>query len=78
MLHELKTGTGEELTPARVAQVRCPVSAIVGSDTQAMFADATRRLNEMLPQMRVARVAGAGHLLPMTHAAEFARLIAEA
>jgi pimeloyl-ACP methyl ester carboxylesterase len=74
LLHELKTGTGEELTPERLRQIRCPVSAILGADTPAVFARATQRLLSLLPQMRVERIAGAGHISVMTHPADFARL----
>jgi pimeloyl-ACP methyl ester carboxylesterase len=74
MLHELKTGTGEELTAEQIRQLRCPVSAILGADTPTVFSDAIQRLLRMLPQMRVERIAHAGHISVMTHAAEFARL----
>jgi pimeloyl-ACP methyl ester carboxylesterase len=78
LLHELKTGTGEELTPERIRELRCPVSAILGGDTPSVFSDAIGRLSEMLPQMQLARIPGAGHIAVMTHPADFARLTLQA
>lgn len=74
LLHELKTGTGEELTAERLRRLHCPITAILGSDTPAVFSDATQRLLQMLPQMRVSRIDGAGHIAVMTHPQDFARL----
>lgn len=78
LLHELKTGTGEDLTPERVRRLACPTSVIVGGDTHALFVAATERLSKLLPNAPVRRIPGAGHLVPLTHAAEFARLALEA
>lgn len=74
LLHELKTGTGEELTPERIRRLHCPITAILGSDSPAVFADATQRLLDLLPQMRVRRIDGAGHISVLTHPSDFARL----
>jgi pimeloyl-ACP methyl ester carboxylesterase len=74
MLHELKTGTGEELTPEKLRTLRCPVDAIIGSESSAVFGEATERLAELLPQMQVLRAAGADHLLVLSRPADFARL----
>jgi pimeloyl-ACP methyl ester carboxylesterase len=74
LLHELKTGTGEELTPERIRGLRCPITAILGADTSPVFADATRRLQSLLPQMQVSRIDGAGHISVLTHPQAFARL----
>jgi pimeloyl-ACP methyl ester carboxylesterase len=74
LLHELETGTGEELTPERIQALRCPISAVVGGGTLAVFAQATERLQRLLPHMRVAQIPGAGHLSVLTHPAEFARI----
>jgi len=78
LLHELKTGTGEELTAERLRDLRCPISAILGGDTSSVLSDATARLRAMLPQMRVERISGAGHISFMTHPADFARLALQA
>jgi pimeloyl-ACP methyl ester carboxylesterase len=75
LIHELKTGTGEELTAQRLQQLQCPISAIVGDDTGAVFSAATDRLSKILPQMPIRRVPGAGHLVVMTHPKDFARLV---
>jgi pimeloyl-ACP methyl ester carboxylesterase len=74
LLHELQTGTGEELTPERIRGLRCPISAIRGGGTLEVFAAATERLHRILPQMRVVTIPGAGHLSVLTHPAEFVRI----
>lgn len=74
LLHELKTGTGEELTAERLRQLKCPIAAILGSESPPVFAQATQRLLAVLPQMRVNRIDGAGHIAVMTHPSDFARL----
>jgi len=78
LLHELKTGTGEELTAERLRELRCPISAILGGDTPSVFSDAIARLRTLLPHMRVERISGAGHIAVMTHPADFARLALQA
>jgi len=78
LLHEIKTGTGEELTSERIRALRCPISAILGGDTPSVFSDATGRLRELLPQMQVARIPNAGHIAVMTHPTDFARLALQA
>lgn len=78
LLHELKTGTGEELTAERVRQLRCPISAIVGGDSMALFGEAVDRLAKMLPHMQVIRAPGTNHLSLMTQPADFARLVLQA
>jgi pimeloyl-ACP methyl ester carboxylesterase len=74
LLHELKTGTGEELTAERLRELRCPISAIVGGNTISVFSDATQRLLGILPEMRVRCIPGAGHISVLTHPGDFARL----
>jgi pimeloyl-ACP methyl ester carboxylesterase len=78
LLHEFKTGTGEELTPERVRELRCPISAILGGNTAPVFAAATHRLREMLPQMKIGHIPGASHLSVLTHPADFARSVLQA
>jgi pimeloyl-ACP methyl ester carboxylesterase len=75
LLHELKTGTGEELTPQRLRALQCPISAIVGGDTLSVFSDATQRLLALLPEMRIGHIPGAGHISVLTHPTDFARLV---
>ena len=74
LLHELKTGTGEELDPERIRGLSCPITAIVGGESPSVFADAVQRLQRILPQMRVSRIDGAGHIAVVTHPQDFARL----
>ncbi|HKO90369.1 MAG TPA: alpha/beta hydrolase [Polyangiaceae bacterium] len=73
LLHELKSGTGEELTTERIRELRCPITAILGCATAAPFVQATERLFAMLPQMQIGRIPGAGHVSVLTHPVDFAR-----
>jgi pimeloyl-ACP methyl ester carboxylesterase len=63
VMAELRAGTGEELTPAEVAQIRCPVTLLVGGRSSPMFARVARELSRLLPQLQTATVGGAGHFM---------------
>jgi pimeloyl-ACP methyl ester carboxylesterase len=78
MLHELGTGTGEELEAHRIQTLHCPISAIVGGESMPLFGEAVERLRRLLPQMHVTRVPGAHHVSPMLEPAEFARIALQA
>lgn len=77
-LHELDTGTGEEMSAERIKELRCPVSAITGGATLSVFSEATRYLSQILPQMRLAQIPGAGHVTILTHPDDFAQLALQA
>jgi pimeloyl-ACP methyl ester carboxylesterase len=60
---EIRAGTGEQLTPERLARVACPVTLLLGGRSQPLFARIGRDLARALPQLRTARVRDAGHLM---------------
>jgi pimeloyl-ACP methyl ester carboxylesterase len=78
VLAELKAGTGEELTPERLRQIRAPVTDILGSVTAPFLTAATDRLAVLLPSMRVVQVPGGNHIMIVNRSAEFASLVHEA
>ena len=63
VLAELRIGTGEDLTPARLAAIRCPATLLLGARSAPMFARAGRALAAALPQLRTVTVERAGHLM---------------
>jgi pimeloyl-ACP methyl ester carboxylesterase len=68
---------GERTKPGAYACLRFPVLIIRGSDAPAptrLIADA---LPTLLPRARLAEIAGAGHMGPLTHTAEVNAMIIE-
>ncbi len=78
ILAELKAGTGEELTPERLRQIRAPIADIVGGASAPFLAAASERLAALLPAMRVVHVPGGNHVMMIDRPAELARLVDEA
>lgn len=78
ILAELKAGTGEELEPERLRQIRAPVADIVGDVSAPFLAAASDRLARLLPAMRVVHVPGGNHVMMVDRPAELARLVDEA
>ncbi len=66
------------LAPGRLEALALPVLLIAGGDSPAVIDAIHSALAARLPQATRAVVAGAGHMLPVTHAAEVAALIAPA
>jgi len=69
---EMRTGTGEDLTHARLATIRCPTTLLLGARSAPLFARLGRPLAAAIPQLRTATVAGAGHLMMMEAPRAFA------
>jgi pimeloyl-ACP methyl ester carboxylesterase len=69
---ELRAGTGEDLTPDLLSRIQCPVTLLLGGRSAPMFARAARDLERCVPQLRVATVSGAGHLMMLEAPAAFA------
>jgi pimeloyl-ACP methyl ester carboxylesterase len=68
---------GERTEPGAYACLRFPVLIIRGADAPGptrLIADA---LSTLLPSARLAEIAGAGHMGPLTHAAEVNAMIVE-
>jgi pimeloyl-ACP methyl ester carboxylesterase len=67
-----------DLTAAKAyAALKCPVLIMRGEHAPLPSRVVSERLIEVLPQCRLKIVAGAGHMGPLTHAAEVSRLIVE-
>lgn len=75
ILAEIGAGTGEELTPARLAMLRCPTTLLLGERSSPLFARLGRKLLAALPALRTATVPGAGHLMMIEAPAAFAAAV---
>lgn len=67
--------TGGLLAPGRMEGFDRPVLLLAGAASPAIFRAICRGLAARLPRAEMAVVEGAGHMLPITHAAEVARII---
>jgi pimeloyl-ACP methyl ester carboxylesterase len=63
-----------DLTP-RLAEITAPALLICGSEDRTAPPEAVRRLTGLLPDARLEVIAGAGHDVAVTHAAEVAELV---
>ncbi len=63
------------LAPGRPEAVECPVLLLEGERSPPVIGEIGAVLGARLPEVRRQRIAGAGHMLPVTHAAEAAREI---
>jgi pimeloyl-ACP methyl ester carboxylesterase len=61
IVRELDGGTGEHLGRERLAQIRCPVSIIVGDDSHPDFTRAAERLSAIIPGATMTCARGSGH-----------------
>jgi pimeloyl-ACP methyl ester carboxylesterase len=71
----LVADTGGLIGPGRLEGLAAPVLLLAGDRSPPIFRAVCRGLAARLPRARVELVAGAGHMLPVTHAARVARLI---
>jgi pimeloyl-ACP methyl ester carboxylesterase len=69
IMRELDSGTGEHIKTADLGRISCPVVCLVGERTGPMYAGAAERIRKALPSVRIERVPGGGHTLPLTHSA---------
>ncbi|TNJ48471.1 alpha/beta fold hydrolase [Phaeobacter sp. B1627] len=65
------------LAPGRLEALTMPVLLLQGAETQPIMASVTRALAARMPTARVAVIDGAGHMVPVTHAAETATLLTD-
>jgi pimeloyl-ACP methyl ester carboxylesterase len=72
---EIRAGTGEELTPARLGTIRCPVTLLLGERSPPLYARLGRKLAAALPSLRTATVAGGGHLMMVEAPKAFAEAV---
>lgn len=75
---EVRSGTGEELTPARLGELRCPTTLLLGDGSSPFFGRVARRIAAALPSLQTRTVAGAGHLMPVDAPANFAAAVNDA
>jgi pimeloyl-ACP methyl ester carboxylesterase len=61
VVSEFDAGTGEALRPEQIAEVRCPVTLVVGELSRPEFHEAVARLHKLLPRARVRTIRGASH-----------------
>ncbi len=62
-------------TPFDPGDIGAPVLLVEGAESPAATHRLVARLARLLPDARVATIAGADHLLPLTHPAELADLV---
>ena len=67
--------TGDLLAPGRMDGFDRPVLLLSGTASPPIFRAICQGLAARLPRAEMAVVEGAGHMLPITHAAEVARII---
>ncbi len=60
----------------RIGRITCPVLLLEGGDSPPVIAEILDALAKALPQAQRAGIAGAGHMLPISHAKAVAREIA--
>lgn len=66
----------EDSTPCSAyAELDCPVLVLRGANAPAPTREVAARLADLIPGARMATVAGAGHMGPITHADDVNRLI---
>jgi pimeloyl-ACP methyl ester carboxylesterase len=75
---ELDAGTGEHLTRAQIASIACPVTCLVGDQTDKAFAKATSRLAGILPEAAVKEISGPAHAIHFDRPKEFVEAVREA
>jgi len=75
VIRELRAETSESGSLSALGDVRQPVLQVLGGDSPAAFAEATRALDARLRNGRVVTIAGARHAAHHTHAAEFVAAI---
>lgn len=63
ILAEMEAGAGEELSPADLASIRCPVGIIAGSRSARFLLEAVDRCAKFFPAARVIRVNGGDHIM---------------
>jgi pimeloyl-ACP methyl ester carboxylesterase len=75
VLAELRAGTGESMTPARLRAISCPTTLMLGTRSAPFFARVGRKLARAMPQVLTVTVAGAGHLMAIEQPNAFAEAL---
>lgn len=71
----LEGDSGDILAPGGLESLDLPVMLIEGGDAPEVISVIAESIAARLPDVGVARVPGAGHMLPITHAPEVAGLV---
>lgn len=61
-----------QLAPGRVEAVSCPVALVEGAETEPVVHAINDTLKRRIPDTTRARIAGAGHMVPLSHPKEVA------
>jgi pimeloyl-ACP methyl ester carboxylesterase len=72
---EFDAGTGEAMRNEQIADVRCPVTLVLGELSQPEFHASADRLRRLLPAARVELVHGASHAVHFDRPHELARIV---
>ena len=75
VIAEVKSGTGETLTPARLRAIRCPTTLLVGARSMPVFERLSARIASLLPSVHTVHIAGGGHIMMLEAPEAFARAI---
>ncbi|MBX3587168.1 MAG: alpha/beta hydrolase [Ramlibacter sp.] len=75
--HEIRLGTGEELTPASLAQVAQPTVVLVGGRSRKFLREGGHRAAKAVANGRLQTMDGAGHFLQLEAAAPIAATVRE-
>ena len=77
IVKEIDAGTGEELTPERIATICCPVTCIQGELSAPEFGQAIERITKLIPHTKVRSIPGASHAIHFDRPNEFCEAILE-
>jgi pimeloyl-ACP methyl ester carboxylesterase len=72
---EVGAGTGESLTEARIASITCPVTVVVGDQSNLAFEKAAHRVARRLRDCHLVRVPHAGHAIHFDQPDAFVQVV---
>jgi pimeloyl-ACP methyl ester carboxylesterase len=75
ILADLDAGTGEHLTNAELAAIRCPTVCVVSDGTPSDMTAFTTRIPAIIPHATVERIDGAGHAMFRDQPEWFAQIV---
>lgn len=75
IVKEIDAGTGEKLTPERVASIRCPVDCIQGELSAPEFGKAIERITKLIPLAKIQFIPGTSHAIHFDRPDEFVAAI---
>jgi pimeloyl-ACP methyl ester carboxylesterase len=78
VIAEVRSGTGETLTPARLRAIQCPTTLLLGTRSMPVFARLSAAIAALMPSTRTVHVDGGGHIMMLEAPEAFARAVIEA